>query len=339
MNPTTTPAPTNPASSWRPRPELRAPRAAGPIDCVLFLGFGGPLEPSQIMPYLRNVTQGRGIPEARLHKVEHHYLDVGGRSPYNDLTERQARGVERWLAEHGHPLPVYVAMRNWDPYFADVLRRMNDDGRRHAAGVILSAHRSEVSWERYMGDYACATVAVGGRAPEITYLPAGFAHPRFLEANVQLIEETSGYLRGSLPESVPLLLTAHSIPTRMADASPYVSDLVASCDGVARRLGVRDWELCYQSRSGDPRTPWLEPDVNDVLRRRAAAGMREVVVQAVGFLSDHVEVLFDLDIEARGTCEEIGVRMHRAGCVNDHPEFVAMLGELVLEEVTHFIGA
>jgi ferrochelatase len=303
--------------------------APGPIDSVLFVGFGGPTAPEEILPFLRTVVFGRGVPEERLREVEHHYLDVGGRSPYNELTERQRAGVERWLRAHGIGLPVYAGMRNWAPTLKDTIARMNADGRRHALGVILAAHRSEASWERYMADVACAVAGNDGVGPAMAWLEPWYDHPRFLEANAQRIEEASGRRRGAWPADLPVIFTAHSIPTAMAGAQTYLADLDASCRGVAARLGVADWELCWQSRSGDPRTPWLEPDVNDVLRRRAAAGGREVVVQAIGFLCDHVEVLYDLDHEARATAAEAGLTLHRAPCVNDHPEFVAMLGELV----------
>jgi len=303
------------------------------IDSVLFVGFGGPEQPADIMPFLRNVVFGRGIPDERLAVVEHHYLDVGGRSPYNELTERLRAGVEATLRRQGVELPVYCGMRNWDPYLKDVIARMNADGRRHALGVILAAHRSEVSWERYKGDVACAIAGNGGVGPRMAWLEPWFDDPRFLEANAQLIEEASGRARSAWPEGLPILFTAHSIPSKMAGDSPYVADLRASCEGVARILGARDWELCWQSRSGDPRTPWLEPDVNDVLRRRAASGIREAVVQAIGFLSDHVEVLYDLDVEARATAKELGLVLHRARCVNDHPEFVAMLAERIRDGI------
>lgn len=301
-----------------------------PVDSVLFIGFGGPTEPAQIMPFLRNVTRGRGVPDERLREVEHHYQEVGGRSPYNELTEKQRAGVERWLAERGRPLPVYCGMRNWDPYLRDEVSRMIADGRRHAVGVILAGHRSEASWERYMEDVREAVRANGSTGPQVSYVSPFFDRPRFFEANAQRLEEATGCRRGAWPLEVPVIFTAHSIPSAMAAQSPYESDLRASCQGVAKILGATDWELAWQSRSGDSRTPWLEPDVNDVLRRRAAAGAREVAVQAIGFLSDHVEVLFDLDIEARQTAEELGLRYHRAGCVNDHPEFLALLGEEVL---------
>ncbi len=303
---------------------------ASPVDSVLLLAFGGPTRPADILPYLRIVTCGRGVPEERLLEVEHHYRKVGGRSPYNALAEELRAALERWLAARGLSLPVYLGMRNWDPYLFDTVHRMNRDGRRQAAGAILSAHRCEASWERYRRDYHGARLANHGVAPGIGYLEAVFAHVRFLEANAQRLEETSGYRRGQWPAQVPVLFTAHSIPSRMAGRETYESDLAASCRGVADLLGLADWELCYQSRSGDSRIPWLEPDVCDVLRRRAAEGAREVVVQAIGFLSDHVEVLFDLDIEARAVAEALGVRFRRAACVNAHPEFVAALGEGVL---------
>ena len=298
------------------------------FDSILLVGFGGPEKPADIMPFLRNVVAGRGIPDERLRAVEHHYLDVGGRSPYNELTERQRAGIERALRARGVDLPVYCGMRNWDPLLKDVIARMNADGRSRTLGVILASHRSEVSWQRYQGDVACAIAGNKGIGPAMEWLEPWYAHPKFLEANAQRLEEATGRKRGAW--DLPILFTAHSIPSAMADESPYVAELTASCEGVAALLGARDWELCWQSRSGDPRTPWLEPDVNDVLRRRAASGTGEIAVQAIGFLCDHVEVLYDLDVEARATAQELGMTLHRAACVNDHPEFVTMVAELIM---------
>ena len=307
--------------------------AAAPIDSVLLIGFGGPTRPDEVMPFLRNVAGGRPIPEDRLRKVEHHYLEVGGRSPYNDLTERQRRRLEVWLAASGRPLPVYTGMRNWHPFLSGALQRMAADGCRRAAGVILAAHRSEASTGRYLDDLRRAS-AGEEEAPQILPLAPWFDHPRFIEANGERIEEATGFRRGAWPAEVPVIFTAHSIPARMAEGSPYVADLRASCEGTAALLGLSDWELAYQSRSGDPRTPWLEPDIGEVVRRRAAAGAREVVVHSIGFLCDHVEVLYDLDVEARRIAEALGLRFHRPPCVNDHPEFIAMIGELVLAAAT-----
>lgn len=305
-------------------------RMCPPIDSVLIIGFGGPTEPDQIMPFLRKVVEGRPVPEDRLIAVAHHYEEVGGRSPYNELTDHQALALEEWLAQHGKPLPVTVGMRNWHPFISDTVARMRDEGRRHAAGIILSAHRCDTSWERYMRDVQDALDAAGDAAPVVSYVSPWYDEAGFLEACAARIEQASGYERGRWPADIPVLFTAHSIPESMASGSPYVSDLEASCRGVARILGVSDWQLAYQSRSGDPRTPWLEPDICDVLRDRGAAGIREVVVQAIGFLCDHVEVLYDLDIEAAGVCRELGIRYHRAPCVNAHPQFISLLGGRVL---------
>jgi ferrochelatase len=302
--------------------------SATPIDSVLLIGFGGPEAPDEIMPFLRRVVEGRNIPDDRLREVEGHYLHLGGRSPYNDWTERQRAGLAAWLKARGRPLPVYMGMRNWHPFLCDVIARMKEDGRKAPVGIILSIHQSEVSWQRYKNDVRQS----GGGDLAVHYPEPWFDHPRFLEACAQRLEEITGNRRGSWPAQTPVIFTAHSIPSRMAAASPYVEQIQASCRGVAGILGVPDWELAYQSRSGPPHVPWLEPDINDVLRRRASEGLKEVAVQSIGFLCDHVEVLFDLDVEAKATCEELGVRLHRAGCVNDHPEFIALLGELTLAQ-------
>jgi len=299
------------------------------FDSVLFVGFGAPRDPRQVMPFLRLVVRGRNIPRERLEAVAHHYEAIGG-SPYNELTLRQVVALKRKLRdEFGLPLPVYVGMRNWHPFMHRVIRCMNKAGRRRAVGVILAAHRSNTSLQRYMLDVTRAIEMNRGIGPEVVYLEPWFDDPLFLEANAARIEEASGYRRGEWPAGVPIVFTAHSIPTRMAEGSPYVEDLLTSCRGVAEILGVPEWSLAYQSRSGDGRVPWLEPDVGDVLRDLAARGVREVVVQPIGFLHDHVEVLFDLDVEAAETARELGMTMHRAGTVGDHPAFIEMLARRV----------
>ena len=305
------------------------PAPTPPVDSVLLIGFGGPTCSEEIRPFLQNVARGRDIPEQRLREVEQHYREVGGRSPYNELAERQRGGLEAWLREHGPALPVHCGMRNWKPSLAEVLGTMNRENRNHAVGVILAPHRSEASVDRYLSEIDNAIRQNDHAAPHITFLDPWFDHPRFLEANAQQIESSCRHRRGAWPAAVPVVFTAHSIPVRMAQASPYEADVRASCEGVARLLGAADWELAWQSRSGRPGMPWLEPDILDVLRRRAGEGTREVVVLSIGFLTDHVEVLYDLDVEARALCRELGMELHRAPCVNDHPEFVGMLGELI----------
>lgn len=305
-----------------------------PVDSVLLVGFGGPTKPEHVMPFLEAVVRGRNVPRERLEEVAHHYHEIGGRSPYNELTFRQAVALKRLLRDEYHlPLKVYGGMRNWHPYMRDVMTRMNFTRRKHTVGIILAAHRSNTSLERYILDVNRAIEANGGVGPEVTYLEPWFDDPLFLEANAARIEAASGYQRGAWPEQVPIVFTAHSIPLSMADGSPYVEDLMASCRGTAGILGAKRWLLAYQSRSGDGRVPWLEPDINDVLRELKAEGVNEVVVQPIGFLHDHVEVLFDLDVEAQQTARELGMKLHRAGTVGDHPAFIRMLAERVMEIV------
>src|SRR5262249_42975637 len=200
-----------------------------------------------------------------------------------------------------------------------------------ALGVVLAPHRTEASWERYHQDVEEARQQVGEGAAAVEYLGPWHTHPGFLEAMAARAEEATGYSRGAWPPRVPLRFTAHSVPTEMGNASAYPRQLAESAAGIAGLLGASDWSVAYQSRSGDPRQPWLEPDVNDVIRADAAAGVRELVLVPVGFICDHVEVLYDLDVEARATAAAAGIRLHRAGTVGDHPRFIAMLAERILE--------
>ncbi len=303
------------------------------IDSIILLGFGGPTKPHQIMPFLRITTRGRGIPRERLEEVEHHYQELGGGSPYNALTFKQAVALKRKLRdEYGVKLPVYVGMRNWHPFMHRVVRCMNKAGRKKAVTFSLAAHRSSSSGDRYRQDLAKAVEMNWGRSPEFVHIGEDwYDDPLFLEANAARIEEATGYARGQWPVDVPVVFTAHSIPVPAARAAPYVQDIKASCQGVAALLGTENWVLAWQSKSGDGRVPWLDPDINDVLRELSAKGVKEVVVQPIGFLHDHVEVLFDLDTEARETAAELGLKFHRAGTVGDHPAFIEMLARKVLQ--------
>jgi ferrochelatase len=209
------------------------------------------------------------------------------------------------------------------------MRALHDAGRRHAAGVILAPHRSQTSWERYQLDVERAREAAGG-GPPVTYLPPWHAHPLFIEAQVARIEAASGYRPGAWPPEAALVFTAHSIPTSMAQTSRYAEEVAESAAAIAAAFGAARWSVAYQSRSGDARTPWLEPDVNDVIRALAADDVPEVVLAPVGFLCDHVEVLYDLDVEASQTAAAGGIRLVRAGTVGDHPSFIQLLAEQIL---------
>ena len=304
--------------------------ATGAVDSVLLIAFGGPTAPSEIRPFLDKVTRGRSIPRERLDEVVHHYEAMpGGRSPLNALTEAQAAGLRARLG--GCP-PVYVGMRNWHPYLDETLTAMARDGRGCALGVILSAFRCEASWDRYMADIAAARARVAS-SPTIVYARPWFEHRRFIAAVADRVRSAFEDVPDGERDRTPLVFTAHSIPRAMAEASPYVTDFGVAAAAVAGRLGHARWLLAYQSRSGAPRDPWLEPDVNATIRDLAKAGERRVVLAPIGFVVDHVEVLYDLDIEARDVAAQHGVVYHRAAAVNDHPEFIEMLADLVREGV------
>lgn len=299
------------------------------IDSVLLVAFGGPTAPPEIRPFLDNVTRGRRIPPERIEEVAHHYAQMpGGRSPLTALTAAQATALAAALAHDGLPLPVLVGMRNWHPYLRDTLAAMAARGLRRALGIVMSSLRTEASWDRYVQDVAEARAATPG-APEVVFAPPWGDHPGFVTA----VADRAGRALAAVPaperEAAALVFTAHSVPIAMAAASSYVADYERAARAVSQRLGFTQWTLAYQSRSGSPREPWLEPDVNDVLRAQAAVGVRHVAVVPIGFVCDHVEVLYDLDVEARATAEGLGLALHRAAAVNDHPAFIGTLADLV----------
>jgi ferrochelatase len=302
------------------------------IDAVLLIAFGGPTAPHEIRPFLENVARGRRIPAARLEEVAHHYERMpGGRSPLNELTLAQARALERALADAGRPLPVHVGMRNWHPYLHETLGELAARGIRRCLGVIMSSLRCEASWDRYETDVAEARERTPG-APDVVFAAPWSTHPGFIDA---VVDRTARAL-GDVPEAgrrwTPLIFTAHSIPVSMADAAPYVSDFTAASHAVADRLGHPRFSLAYQSRSGRPEDRWLEPDVNDVLTTVARGGERHAVVVPIGFVCDHVEVLYDLDVEAADRARARGLTLHRVPAVNDHPAFIRALADLVMKE-------
>jgi ferrochelatase len=290
-------------------------------DAVLLLAFGGPTRPEEIRPFLANVTRGRPIPPERLEAVAHHYEVIGGRSPLNGLTFRQAEALRRALGT----VPVYVGMRNWSPYVAEAVTQMAMDGIGCALGLVLSPHANEASRERYVEAVSEARASVGPRAPAVRWAPTWHVHPRFVEA----VAERVAAACATVSADAPVVFTAHSVPLATAAGSPYAREFGETAAAVAAALGLRRWQLAYQSRSGRPQDPWLEPDVNHVLRTLAAEGIRDVVVAPIGFVVDHVEVLYDLDVEARQTARTLGLGFARAGTVGDHPAFVATLADVV----------
>jgi ferrochelatase len=275
------------------------------------------------MPFLGNVTRGRGIPRERLLGVAEHYYHFGGRSPIND----QNRALIASLRQQTD-LPVYWGNRNWHPYLADTVRQMRTDGIRCAAAFITSAFGSYSGCRQYREDIDRARAEVGEDAPEIIVLPLFHEHPGFMEPTIANVHSAIARF-DTAPHTA---FTAHSVPRFMADTSPYVAQLENACTVVASRLGLTDWKLVYQSRSGPPSQPWLEPDILDHIRELHSGGRRDLVIAPIGFISDHMEVLYDLDTEAAHLCAQLGIRMVRASTVGTHPDFVRMILELVGRE-------
>ncbi|HEV8713456.1 MAG TPA: ferrochelatase [Candidatus Binatia bacterium] len=305
-----------------------------PYDAVLLIAFGGPEKIEDVRPFLANVTKGRPVPPQRLEEVIHHYEAFNGRSPLNKITFRQARALQRLLDQEGPRLPVYVGMRNWQPYFRETLAQMARDRVRHALGVILSAQQSEAGWDRYKENIEVAREQVGAHAPVVEYTPSWYDHPLFIEAVADLTRQAFDQIPTERREQAPLVFTAHSVPATMPGTVAYVQQIETGAHLVAAKIGHTQWSVTYQSRSGDPRTPWLEPDLGVVLPQLAAEGAHEVVVVPLGFVCDHVEVLYDLDIEARQIAVQHGLNLIRVGTVNDHPTFIRMLADVVRTAVS-----
>jgi ferrochelatase len=304
------------------------------FDAVLMIAFGGPTKPEEIRPFLANVLQGVPVPPGRLEEVAHHYEEVGGRSPINELTFRQAKALAELLDRDGPRLPVYVGMRYWHPLASEAVEQMMRDGVRRAVGLIMAAHDSgAASWGKYVNAVTKALEAAGPVAPRVEYAPACSNHPDFIAAVAEQVRLQLEEIPSERRYGTPLVFTAHSIPSSMAAVSPYVQQLQDSCRLVAKALGHARWSLAYQSRSGDPRQPWLEPDVSDVLRELSTEGCRSVVLAPIGFVCDHVEVLFDLDLEAKALADSLGIELRRASTVNDHPLYIRALADMVRQRV------
>lgn len=298
-------------------------------DAALLIAFGGPNAPEEIRPFLNRVLQGHRAPSERVEEVVRHYEAVGGRSPLNEITFRQAGLLQELLKQRGFALPVYVGLRHAHPFLRETLDRMIADGVRLTLGFIMSPLQTEASWERYQKDVEEASAELGGCAPAVDYCPEWHAHPLLIQALAERIQPALGQIAPAKRQKVALVFTAHSVPTTMAAASPYVSQIQETSSLVAARLGHRHWLVAYQSRSGRPQDPWLEPDIGEVMRLVAAQGTSDVVVAPIGFVCDHVEVLYDLDIEARRTAENLGMRFVRAPSLNDHPIFIRMMAEVI----------
>ncbi len=318
-----------------------------PYDALVLVSFGGPEAPEDVVPFLENVTRGRGIPRERLEEVGQHYYLFGGRSPINDQCREFIAAVEADLAAHGVELPIYWGNRNWDPYLTDTVATMKADGVRRAACFVTSAYSSYSGCRQYRENLYDAVEQVDG-APVLDKLRHYFNHPGFAQANVDATVAALGRLPADQRESARLVFVTHSIPTAMAesagpDGDAYVDQHRAAAQlvsaAVAAETGVeRPWDLTYCSRSGAPHIPWLEPDVNDHLEEVSKAGTAAVVVVPIGFISDHMEVVYDLDTEAKETADRLGLGFARAATAGVHPAFVAAVRDLVLERAARERG-
>ena len=312
------------------------PAPPGRREALLVLSFGGPRGHDDVMPFLENVTRGRGVPRERLLDVAEHYHHFGGVSPINEQNEALVAAIEADLAAAGLDLPVYWGNRNWDPYVEDVWQQMTDDGVEHAYVLATSAYASYSGCRQYHEDVARARIATGG-GPTAEKLPHYFDAPGFVQANADALAAALARLPEEHRAGARLVATAHSIPDAMAAvAGPgghaYETELLAAARAVVDVVEPgREFDLVWQSRSGPPSVPWLEPDVNDHLRALAGNGETAVVLFPVGFVSDHLEVIWDLDNEAEETAGELGLAFVRAGTAGTHPAFVAMVRELLQE--------
>lgn len=302
-----------------------------PYDALLLISFGGPEREEDVMPFLENVLRGRNVPRERMLEVAGHYRHFGGKSPINGQNRELIAALEREFGARGPALPVYWGNRNWHPMLVDTLRKMQIGGVRRALALVTSAFGSYSGCRQYLEDIERAREAVGPGAPEIHKLRTFHNHPTFIEATVDRVHVALDRIPADKRQSARLVFTAHSIPASMAAASPYVPQLEDACRLVAEALGVPG-VLVYQSRSGPPNQPWLEPDIGAFIRQlHAGGGVTDLVLAPIGFLSDHMEVVYDLDTEAAALCTELGINMVRATTVGSHPLFISMIRELVLE--------
>jgi len=303
-----------------------------PFDAVLIIAFGGPSGPDEVRPFLQNVTRGRRVPPDRLAEVARHYALFGGISPLTEITRRQADKLRQRLRGSGIELPVYVGMRHWRPFLAETLREMAQAGVRRAIALLAAPHQSDPScgqYKRHVHDARAALTERGLPDIEVTYVDSWYDHDGFISASANQIRKTLEQLEPPLRERARIVFTAHSIPESVAKTCRYVDQIATTAKLVAAKLGRGDWAIVYQSRGGPPEDAWLEPDVCDYLRAERARGLEAVVLAPIGFVSEHIEMLYDLDHEAARVSRQLGLTMARARAVNDDPAFIDMMADVV----------
>jgi len=304
-----------------------------PFDALLLVSFGGPEKREDVIPFLENVLRGRNVPRERMLAVADHYYHFGGKSPINEQNRQLIAALDKDFADHGIQLPIYWGNRNWHPLLPETLRQMKEDGIKNALAFFTSAFSSYSGCRQYRENIAAAQAEVGDEAPRISKLRAFYNHPGFIGVMAGHVQKALQELPANLQKNAQVVYTAHSIPVSMAQGSKYVEQLQEACRLVSENLGRSGDYLVYQSRSGPPTQPWLEPDVLDYIRKAKLKSVPAVVLAPIGFISDHMEVLYDLDTEAKNLCEELQLPMVRAATAGTDPLFVGMIRELVAERM------
>ena len=304
-----------------------------PYDCFLLVSFGGPEGPDDVMPFLENVLRGKPVPRERMLEVAEHYNQFGGVSPINEQNRELLEVISAEFKRSGIDLPIYWGNRNWDPLLPDTIRQMRDDGRKRALAFFTSMFSCYSGCRQYRENIAAARDEVGPDAPLIEKVRMGFNHPKFIEVMAANLQESIDSLGNVARDSV-VMFTAHSIPLSMSGNCDYEKQLREACRLVADTCGVSNWELVYQSRSGPPQQPWLEPDICDAIAAKDdSQKLESVIIVPIGFISDHMEVMFDLDEEAAQLCQDRGIRMHRTRTAGIADGFVEMIRDLVQERM------
>jgi len=307
-----------------------------PYDAVLLVSFGGPERLQDVVPFLENVVRGKQVPGDRLAEIAEHYKLFDGVSPINAQNRALLAALLNELAAHGPALPVYWGNLNWHPMLVDTLRQMADDGLRRALAFVTSAFSSYPGCRQYLEAIEHARRAIGSEAPQVDKIRVFYNHPGFIEPMAERVDAALAEVPGSRRSAARIIYTAHSIPVAMAKKSPYEEQLREACRLVSERLGRADWELAYQSRSGPADQPWLEPDVGDYLRNMKQKHRQElcdVVLVPIGFVCEHMEIVYDLDVVLAELCAELEINLVRCATVGCHPRFVQMIRQLVQERM------
>ncbi|HEV3040833.1 MAG TPA: ferrochelatase [Candidatus Angelobacter sp.] len=305
------------------------------FDALLVVSFGGPEKHEDVLPFLDNVLRGRNVPRERMLEVAEHYYHFDGHSPINKQNLDLIAALGREFQAHKLNLRVYWGNRNWHPFVSDTLKQMHADGVRRAAALATSAFGSYSGCRQYRENIAQGLQSTGVDDMVVEKLPNFYDRPEFLEVMTERVRDALA----KLPDAQQVVFTAHSVPVSMAQNSPYVRQLETASEHVAAACGMRHWALVFQSRSGPPTQRWLEPDINDHLRMQHGAGVQRVIVCPIGFMSDHMEVLYDLDTQLREMCEAMGMKMVRAGTAGSHPKIVSMIRDLVINSETTPVNA